>query len=90
MVMFGESVALHSSALELSTLIKAKKLSAVEATSAYIDIIEKNDSRYNAFLTVSKEKALARAQEVQSRIDKGENLSPLAGVPIAIKDNIST
>jgi len=89
--MFTESVALHSSALELSTLIKAKKLSAVEATSEYIDIIEKNDSRYNAFLTVSKEKALARAQEVQSQIDaNGGVLSPLAGVPIAIKDNIST
>ena len=82
--MFGKS------ALELSTLIKTKKISAVEAASAYIDIIEKNDSRYNAFLTVSKEKALTRAQEVQSRIDKSENLSPLAGVPIAIKDNIST
>jgi len=83
------------SALELSTLIKTKKISAVEAASAYIDIIEKNDSRYNAFLTVSKEKALARAQEVQSQIDAGgaahnEALSPLAGVPIAIKDNIST
>jgi len=89
--MFEESVTPHSSALELSALIKTKKLSAVEAASAYIDIIEKNDSRYNAFLTVSKEKALTRAQEVQSRIDANDGaLSPLAGVPIAIKDNIST
>jgi aspartyl-tRNA(Asn)/glutamyl-tRNA(Gln) amidotransferase subunit A len=39
---------------------------------------------------VSKENALARAQEIQSRIDKGEEISPLAGVPIAVKDNIST
>jgi len=82
------------SALELSAFIKEKKLSAVEAASAYIDVIEKNDSRYNAFLAVSKEKALTRAKEVQSQIDAaqaaGEILSPLAGVPIAIKDNIST
>jgi len=81
---------LAETALELSALIKTKKLSVIEAVSAYIERIEKNDNKYNAFLTVSKEKALARAKEVQSRIDKGETLSPLAGVPIAVKDNIST
>jgi aspartyl-tRNA(Asn)/glutamyl-tRNA(Gln) amidotransferase subunit A len=81
---------LGKSALGLAALIKAKKLSAVELTGAYIDLIEKNDSRYNAFLAVSKEKALARAREVQGRIDRGEYISPLAGVPIAVKDNIST
>jgi aspartyl-tRNA(Asn)/glutamyl-tRNA(Gln) amidotransferase subunit A len=81
---------LGKSALELAALIKAKKISAVELTGAYIDLIEKNDSRYNAFLAVSKEKALARAREVQGRIDQGEEISPLAGVPIAVKDNIST
>jgi aspartyl-tRNA(Asn)/glutamyl-tRNA(Gln) amidotransferase subunit A len=84
MVMFANS------ALSLSAAIKEKGISAVEAVSAYIRIIEKNDSRYNAFLTVSKEKALARAKEIQSQVDSGEPLSPLAGVPIAIKDNIST
>jgi aspartyl-tRNA(Asn)/glutamyl-tRNA(Gln) amidotransferase subunit A len=78
------------SALGLSALIKAKKLGVVELTGAYIDAVEKNDSRYNAFLAVSKEKALSRAKEIQFRIDKGEALSPLAGVPIAVKDNIST
>jgi aspartyl-tRNA(Asn)/glutamyl-tRNA(Gln) amidotransferase subunit A len=82
-------------ALELSAIIKTKKLSVVELTSAYIDAVEKNDSRYNAFLTLAKEKAIARAKEIQSRIDaggaaSGEALSPLAGVPIAVKDNIST
>jgi len=81
---------LTETALGLSALIKAKKLSVTEALGSYIEKIEKNDNRYNAFLTVSKEKALARAKEVQSRLDKGETLSPLAGVPIAIKDNIST
>jgi aspartyl-tRNA(Asn)/glutamyl-tRNA(Gln) amidotransferase subunit A len=80
----------EESALGLSALITTKKLSAVEVASAYIDKIEKNDGKYNAFLSVSKDKALARAKEIQSRLDKGESLSPLAGVPIAIKDNIST
>jgi aspartyl-tRNA(Asn)/glutamyl-tRNA(Gln) amidotransferase subunit A len=39
---------------------------------------------------VSKEPALERAKEVQAQLDKGEKLSPLAGVPVAVKDNIST
>jgi len=78
------------SALELAAAIKAKKFSVPEVVSAYIDSIEKNDSRLNAFLALSKESALSRAKEIQSRLDKGEALSPLAGVPIALKDNIST
>jgi aspartyl-tRNA(Asn)/glutamyl-tRNA(Gln) amidotransferase subunit A len=89
--MFTET-SLHGSALELAAQIKAKKLGAAEAAGAYIEKIEKNDSRYNAFLAVSKENALARAKEVQAQIDKGDSplASALAGVPIAVKDNIST
>jgi len=84
------NAALHISALELSALIKAKKLGVAELAGAYIDAIKKNNNRCNAFLTLAEEKALACAKEVQSRIDNGEVLSPLAGVPIAVKDNIST
>jgi aspartyl-tRNA(Asn)/glutamyl-tRNA(Gln) amidotransferase subunit A len=80
----------EQSALELAAAIKAKKLSVPEVVSAYIDSIEKNDQNLNAFLALSKESALSRAKEIQSRLDKGEELSPLAGVPIALKDNIST
>jgi len=80
----------NESAIELSALIQAKKLGVAEAVNAYISNIEENDKQYNAFLSVSKERALARSKEIQSQIDKGEALSPLAGVPIAIKDNIST
>ena len=77
-------------ALELAAAIREKKLSAVEAAGLYLDAIEKKDKQINAFLTVVKDSALRRAQEVQSRIDNGETLSPLAGVPVGIKDNIST
>ena len=76
-------------ALELAVSIKEKKISVAEAVSSYIEKIEKNDKRLNAFISVSKESALRRAEEIQSRINKGENISPLAGVPIALKDNIS-
>ena len=78
------------SALGLAAAIRARKIGAVEAIRAYIGLIEKNDGRLNAFLVLSKEKALARANDIQARIDGGEALSPLAGVPIGIKDNIST
>ena len=77
-------------ALELAAAIKAKKLSVAEAIGAYINIIEESDKKYNAFLSLGKERALTRAKELQSRIDSGETLSALAGVPVAVKDNIST
>lgn len=80
----------EGNALALSAAIKAKKLSVAETVNAYIETIEKKDKQYNAFLAVAKESALERAKEIQSCIDKGEALSPLAGVPIAVKDNIST
>jgi aspartyl-tRNA(Asn)/glutamyl-tRNA(Gln) amidotransferase subunit A len=84
----------NMSALELSAAIRDKKLGVAETVSAYIDLIKKTDSQFNAFLSVSQDKAferaLSRAREVQSEIDSGKHLSPLAGVPIAIKDNIST
>jgi len=77
-------------ALEIAAAIKAKKLSVPEVVGSYIEEIEKNDKQYNAFLAVAKEKALVQAKEVQARIDKGEDISLLAGVPIALKDNILT
>ncbi|MCL2181309.1 MAG: aspartyl/glutamyl-tRNA amidotransferase subunit A, partial [Treponema sp.] len=77
-------------ALELAAAVKLKKLSVSEAVSNYIESIEKNDKKINAFTAVSKEKALSCAKKIQTRLDAGEDISPLAGVPIAIKDNIST
>jgi len=81
-------------ALELAAAIKAKKTGVLETTNAYIDRIEKTDAAFNAFIPSSREKAFefarTRAEDVQARIDSGETLSPLAGVPIALKDNIST
>jgi len=76
-------------ALELAADIKSKKLSVTEAVSKYISVIEENEKKINAFTVVSKEKAFSHAKEVQKQIDAGE-VSPLAGVPIAVKDNIST
>ena len=75
-------------ALELASAIKDRKLGVAEVVSAHLARIEKSNN--NTFLEVSKENALVRAGIIQARIDDGENVSPLAGVPVAIKDNIST
>ena len=77
-------------ALELAADIKSKKLSVTEAVSLYINAIEESDKKINAFNVVSKDRAFLRAKEIQARFDSGDNISSLAGVPIAIKDNIST
>ena len=81
---------LNMSALELSATIREKRISVLDAVTAYIDRISNTDSRLGTFLGVSKDQALSRAEIVQARINSGETLSALAGVPIALKDNIST
>lgn len=79
------------SARELSDKIKAGDISVSEAVEAQLAQIEKKDAAYNCYTRVLPEEARKRAKEVQRRIDSGElENSPLAGVPIAIKDNICT
>ncbi|MCL2078339.1 MAG: Asp-tRNA(Asn)/Glu-tRNA(Gln) amidotransferase subunit GatA [Oscillospiraceae bacterium] len=75
------------SALELSRAICAGKLSVLEAVSAAIRLARQNE--HNAFLSVAEESSVRRAKKVQEQINAGEIHSPLAGVPIALKDNIS-
>ena len=75
-------------AVELGKKIKAGEVSVVEATKACIDRIEKLENDYNCFVTVDAEGALKQAEEIQKRIDAGELTGPLAGVPVAIKDNM--
>lgn len=81
---------LHLSAVELGRAIRAGKTTAVEAMEAVLAQIEKTDELYNCYVTVARDKALAKAKEVQLKIDTGELTGPLAGVPVAIKDNMCT
>ena len=77
-------------ALELGAKIQAGEVSAVDAARACLARIEEKEPTVHAFVTVTPEAALARAEAVQKRIDSGELTHPLAGVPMAVKDLIST
>ena len=77
-------------AVELGKKIKAGEVSVVEATEAALNAIEAKEDKVNSFVTVDREGALKQAKEVQKKIDAGELTSPLAGVPVAIKDNMCT
>jgi len=71
-------------------MIKNKEISAVELTKAQLDRIEKVDQKVESYITVCHDEALKKAEEIQKKIDSGEINSPLAGIPMAIKDNICT
>lgn len=77
-------------AFQLSGKIKSGEVRVREAVEASIRAIKAKDEAIHAFITVDEEGALKRADEVQKQIDNGELTGPLAGVPIAIKDNICT
>lgn len=81
-------IKLDESALSLGERLKKREVGVREATGALLDRIAKKDGEYRAYLSVCKEEALKRADQVQKQIDAGEITSPLAGVPMAIKDNI--
>lgn len=77
-------------AVELGKKIKAGEVTVTEAVTAALDAIEKKEKEINSFVTVDREGALKRAAEVQRQIDDGTLTGPLAGVPVAIKDNMCT
>jgi len=77
-------------ALELGKEIGAGKVTAVDAMKSVIDKIEEKEEAVNAYVTFDKDAALKRAEDVQKKIEAGEVKSPLAGVPVAIKDNMCT
>jgi len=74
---------------ELGRQIARKELSCVEVVNAYFDRIQSLDDQYGCFLALDQDRAHRQAEEVQAKVDSG-NAGPLAGVPIAYKDNIST
>ena len=81
---------LELTAVELATKIKNGEVTAIEATEAVLAQIDEKEAVLNCYVTVDKEGALKAAAEVQKKIETGELTGPLAGVPVAIKDNMCT
>ncbi|KHO22239.1 Asp-tRNA(Asn)/Glu-tRNA(Gln) amidotransferase subunit GatA [Mycolicibacterium setense] len=74
-------------AATLGAQIAAKEVSSTEVTQAHLDQIAETDDRFNAFLHVAADSALAAAARIDAAVAAGETLpSPLAGVPLALKD----
>jgi aspartyl-tRNA(Asn)/glutamyl-tRNA(Gln) amidotransferase subunit A len=77
-------------AAELSAALAKNEVSATEVTQAHLDRIAAVDDRVHAFLHVAADSALEQARDIDARRHSGEKLSPLAGVPVAVKDVFAT
>ncbi len=73
---------------EIRELIRKGEVSSEEVTKSVFERIEKVEKKINSFVTLTKEEALREARSVDEKIRKKKKISPLAGVPIAIKDNM--
>jgi len=74
----------------IRSALEARKVSARELTRDFYARIEAENPRLNAFLALSPERAYAQADAIDAKVARGEPLPPLAGVPVAIKDVLST
>lgn len=81
---------LELTAVELGKKIKAGEVTVEEAARAAFDAIRAKEEKVHSFVTIDEDGAMNRAKEVQKLIDDGTLTGPLAGVPVAIKDNICT
>lgn len=76
----------EKSAIEMATALNSGEISAVELTQAHLERIDSVDNQVKAFLYIDRDGALAQAEAVDGKRKAGEKLSPLAGVPLALKD----
>ncbi|WWR16488.1 Asp-tRNA(Asn)/Glu-tRNA(Gln) amidotransferase subunit GatA [Lachnospiraceae bacterium JLR.KK008] len=75
-------------AAQLGVAIREGTVTAVEAVEAVMAVIREREETLHCFVTLDEEGALRRAQEIQKKIESGALTGPLAGVPIAVKDNL--
>ena len=75
---------------ELARLIRARAVSPVELTRAYLERIERLEPQVNAYVTVTADLALKQARELETELENGRWRGPLHGIPIGLKDNIDT
>ena len=81
---------LDLTAVELGRKIKAGDVTAVEAAKASLEQMRKYEDIIHAYVTIEEDRTLQQAENVQKQIEEGTLIGPLAGVPVAIKDNLCT
>ncbi|MGM0368965.1 MAG: Asp-tRNA(Asn)/Glu-tRNA(Gln) amidotransferase subunit GatA [Bacillota bacterium] len=75
---------------KLHQKMKAGEVTAVEITKAVYDRIDEVEDKVQAYLKQTREDALEQARKVDQKLEEGAEISPLAGIPVALKDNMST
>ena len=75
---------------EIRDMIREKKISSKEATQSAIDRIHQVEDKVESYVTVLEQEALAQAEAVDAKLAAGEDVGALAGVPMALKDNMCT
>jgi len=75
-------------AVELLGELKAGNVSAAELAEAYLERIEQTNDKIGAFLRIDRRAVLEQAEQIDRRRRRGERLGPLAGLPVAVKDNL--
>lgn len=75
---------------EIRDMLRKKEISAVEILEAVYDRIDSVEVKVDSYITLTREKAFKDAQKIDKAIKEGEELPDLAGIPMAIKDNICT
>lgn len=75
---------------KIQSMLQNGEISCVELTEKYLQAIDEANGELNAYVTVTPEVALEQAKQVDEKIKRGEKLLPLEGVPMTLKDNIST
>ena len=78
------------SAAELAKMLRGGKCTSTQILDSIYERIDAVEDKVEAFVTITKEQAYAKAKEIDEKFARGEKLHPLAGIPIAIKDNICT
>ncbi|MFH1683528.1 MAG: Asp-tRNA(Asn)/Glu-tRNA(Gln) amidotransferase subunit GatA [Candidatus Margulisiibacteriota bacterium] len=75
---------------ELHSLLINKKISSLELTESVLARIDKVENKIQAYVTVTKEEAIKQAKAADERIKNNDNVTPLTGIPMAVKDNMCT